>query len=182
MLENQDCFHVARCCYIGRVPTELFFKECLQDSPRRTEKTPPQSVVAPSRENTSSASRSPLSPFSWPDFNLNGQGLTKFAYIESLIGKGTHEKTPELEALITSGMSCFGQAVDLHEDTERSEVRPSPLRLWEGGVRQLAEAWHRVAGCMQFRWSLLLNHLVLHDWIPAFPFRSCKPSAPSRLD
>lgn len=39
------------------------------------------------------------------------------------MGKGTHENTPELQALVTSGMSYFGQAVDLHGDTKNSEVR-----------------------------------------------------------
>lgn len=51
--------------------------------------------------------------------------MTKFAYIESLMGKGTHQKTPELEAMVNSGMSYFGQAVDLHRGTKNSEVRSS---------------------------------------------------------
>lgn len=52
-------------------------------------------------------------------------GITTFAYLESLMGKGTHENTPELQALVTSGMSYLSRAVDLHGDVKNSEVRPA---------------------------------------------------------
>lgn len=54
--------------------------------------------------------------------HVHGAGITKFAYLESLIGKGTHQKTPELDALVTSGMTYFRQAVDLYGGIEKSEV------------------------------------------------------------
>ena len=50
-------------------------------------------------------------------------GITTYSYMETLIGKGTHEKTPELERLIDSGMSYLRQAVDLYGDQEGLEVR-----------------------------------------------------------
>lgn len=46
------------------------------------------------------------------------------------MGKGSHEKTPELEALVMSGMSYFGQTIDLHGDIENSEVRSFCFALW----------------------------------------------------
>ncbi|CAM9588914.1 unnamed protein product, partial [Scytosiphon promiscuus] len=66
-------------------------------------------------------------------------GITKFAYIESLMGKGTHQKTPELEALVTSGMSYFRQAVDLHGEMENSEL------VW-GSKRWLAYGYQYFIG------------------------------------
>ncbi|CAM9404102.1 unnamed protein product, partial [Pylaiella littoralis] len=66
-------------------------------------------------------------------------GITKFAYIESFIGKGTHEKTPELEALVASGMSYFNQAVDLHGGMKNSEF------VW-GSLRWLAYGYHYFVG------------------------------------
>eukprot|EP00752_Nemacystus_decipiens_P003054 g2831.t1 len=66
-------------------------------------------------------------------------GITTFAYLESLLGKGTHENTPELQALVTSGMSYLSQAIDLHGDTKNSEF------VW-GSKRWLAYGYHFFIG------------------------------------
>lgn len=42
--------------------------------------------------------------------------------METLIGKGTHGRTTELEALISSGMFYFQQAVDLYGETGNLDV------------------------------------------------------------
>lgn len=47
------------------------------------------------------------------------------------MGKGTHENTHELLALVTSGMSYLGRAIDLHGDAKNSEVRSG---LFRGGA------------------------------------------------
>ncbi|CAN0301414.1 unnamed protein product [Ectocarpus sp. 12 AP-2014] len=66
-------------------------------------------------------------------------GITKFAYIESLLGKGTHKKTPELQAFIADGMSYFRQAVDLHGEIPNSEL------VW-GSKRWLSYGYHYFVG------------------------------------
>lgn len=43
--------------------------------------------------------------------------------MESLIGKGTHERTPELQKLINDGTYYLHQAVDIHGDQGGLEVR-----------------------------------------------------------
>ena len=56
------------------------------------------------------------------------------------MGKGTHEKTPELQALVESGMSSLDQAIHLHGDTRNSEVRSAlALALWIQEVYVSAE-------------------------------------------
>eukprot|EP00903_Cladosiphon_okamuranus_P016556 g15273.t1 len=66
-------------------------------------------------------------------------GITTFAYLESLVGKGTHENTPELQALVAGGMSYLGQAIDLHGDMKNSEL------VW-GSKRWLAYGYHFFIG------------------------------------
>lgn len=54
--------------------------------------------------------------------------------METLIGKGVHEKTAELEALIANGMFYFRRAVDLYGEHPRVEVRS---RVWPNCVATL---------------------------------------------
>lgn len=42
--------------------------------------------------------------------------------MESLIGKGTHDRTAELDALIADGMFYFQQAVDLYGEKRNLDV------------------------------------------------------------
>ena len=42
--------------------------------------------------------------------------------METLIGKGTHNKTAELNALIADGMFYFQQAVDLYGERRNLDV------------------------------------------------------------
>lgn len=60
--------------------------------------------------------------------------------METLIGKGTHEKTAELDTLVTNGMSYFRQAVDLygeHSGLEVSLLRQRVVLAALVGVRKV---------------------------------------------
>lgn len=50
------------------------------------------------------------------------QGITTCSYLESLVGKGTHERTAELDALIADGMFYFQQAIDLYGEKKNLDV------------------------------------------------------------
>lgn len=49
-------------------------------------------------------------------------GITTFSYLEELVGKGVHNKTPELEALVNSGMFYFNRVIELYGDLPGLEV------------------------------------------------------------
>lgn len=60
----------------------------------------------------------------------NDLGITTYSYMETLIGKGTHERTPELQKLIDDGTYYLTQAVDIHGDQGGLEVRKCVLVLY----------------------------------------------------
>lgn len=79
------------------------------------------------------ASRITLERPPFNDLIMSGlaTGITTYSYMEALIGKGTHETTPETAALIKDGMFYFRRIIDLYGTQPGNQVLsyPSSERL-----------------------------------------------------